>query len=116
MHTKEIMEFVAERRTTTYFKNEAILAVCAAYRVLEYLRPDPYFTKPQYPLDPLVQDLISERKFAEAADEIWEEVQRLRVEELGCSSGTEHLKKCMVELISKLVGEDQAAEDRKRVE
>lgn len=116
MYTEEIMNLVAGRRTTTYFKNEAILAVCLTYRVLEYLRPDAHFTRPEHPLDPLVQDLIAARKFDEAAEEMWEQVCRGRTEELGCSSGTEHMKKCVARLIARLVGEDQAVVDRARVE
>ena len=116
MFTKQLMALMAEQRTTTYFKNLGVLSLCLAYRVLEYLRPDPHFTKPEYPLDPLVQDLIAARQFTEAAEEIWEQVQRGRIEELGCSSGTEHLKKMTADLLAQLVGEDQAKLDKAAVE
>ena len=116
MHTEEIMRLLSERRTTTYFKNEAILIVCLTYRVLEYLRPDAHFTKPERPLDPFVQAHIADRQFHDAANELWDEVCRGRNEELGSSSGTEHLKKLTAELIARLVGEDQAKLDKVTIE
>ena len=116
MHTEDIMNLVSGRRTTRYFKNEAILAVCLAYRVLEYLRPDFHFTKPERPLDPFVQDHIAARRFHEAAGELWDEVCRNRTEELDSSSGTERLKNLTAGLIARLAGEDQAKLDKASTE
>ena len=116
MFLADLMNLVAERRTTTYFKNEAILAVCLAYRVLEYLRPDSHFPKPQWPLDSWIQDAITARNFTEAAKLIWDEVSEHSSQSIDYSIGIERLKKLTAELIARLVAEDQAKMDKAMVE
>ena len=91
-----MIEFAKNKRTTTYFRDEAILEIRIAYRIMEYLAPDSTFPPKT---EPIIKNLILVGEFLHAYECIMEEFDA----DLGCSAGMERLSVDAIELMKYLL-------------
>ena len=96
----EMIKFAENKRTTTYFRDEAILKIRVAYRIMEYLAPDDIF-KPE--LNQFTKDLILNHQFNKAFEYVMEEISLETTTELGSSVGYENMQHEAIELMEYLL-------------
>jgi len=96
----ELIDFAKSKRTTTFFRDEAILKIRMAYRIMEYLAPDSIFT-PE--VTQSTKNLMLQGEFIRAYEFVMEEVSQKTNTDLGCSSAYEPLQREAVELMEYLL-------------
>ena len=106
-----MIEFAKEARTTTFFRDYEIKKIKIAFRIMEYLAPDPVF--PPKGLEKNIQDLIKLENYTSAVKFVFDEIDV----DIDSSSWYETAVKEAIELMEYLhpkYKENQKNEKQKR--
>jgi len=96
-----LIEFADNNRTTTHFRDSAILEIRIAYRIMEYLAPDETFPPK---IDPHTKSLMLMTHFSSAFDNIGAELDADGINtDLGCSLAFKKLRTDAIELMKHLL-------------
>ncbi len=100
-HTNHLIEFATNNRTTTHFRDTAILEIRVAYRIMEYLAPDETFPPK---VNTLTKNLILKGEFENAYEHILQEIDKLGlITDLGCSQACKKLEADAIALMERLL-------------
>ncbi len=107
-----LIEFADNNRTTTHFRDSAILEIHMAYRIMEYLAPDSVFPPK---INEATKSLMLNGNFHNAFDNIGAELEADGVDtDLGCSRAFEKLRADAIELMQRLLSKyEQNCKDAK---
>ena len=98
--TNAMIEFAKNNRTTTFFRNSAIVEIRIAYAIMEYLAPDDTF---QPEIIQSTKDLMLKEEFSKAYECIVDELNAESSTDLGYSAAEASLITNAVELMRYLL-------------
>ena len=114
-----MIEFAKSKRTTTYFRNYAVLEIQIAYRIMEYLSPDSVF--PAKDLYNITKNAILAENYPLAFANVIDELDSAGFStDIGSSWGMEALQADAIDLMAYLkplyVNNIKDAREKKRAE
>ena len=105
-----LMELIKKERTTKYFRDFAIAQVKLAYRIKEYLDPDPMF--PSKTLSEETSDLFLRGNFSDAVGSCMKEI----FIDIPCSEGYDSLKEEAIQFSKDLSRKYMSAHRQQQLE